>query len=211
MISCLEELVHASPAEWNRDTRSEAHSFLLALSQFSFIVTLVITQRILAYTRGLSVKLQGRYIDAVRAHTDIESVKSVLKGSRSRVDDFHERLYDDTVQLGANVGVEESVPRLPGRQQHRHNNPATNSKDYYRVNLTIPLLDHMIGELDNRFDSDSSAVVAEFIKLLPAALYNKSASEKLTADDFSQVLELYEDDLPSSRSLDVELDLWQAT
>ena len=30
-------LVYASPAEWNRDTRSEAHSFLLALSH-SFIL-----------------------------------------------------------------------------------------------------------------------------------------------------------------------------
>ena len=36
LISCLDDLVHASPAEWNRDTRSEAHSFLLALSQFYF-------------------------------------------------------------------------------------------------------------------------------------------------------------------------------
>ena len=30
LVSCLEEIVHSS-AEWNRDTRSEAHSFLLAV------------------------------------------------------------------------------------------------------------------------------------------------------------------------------------
>ena len=38
-------------------------SLLLAMSQFLFIVVFVLTQKILAYTKGLSVKLQGRYTD----------------------------------------------------------------------------------------------------------------------------------------------------
>ena len=102
------------------------------------------------------------------------------------------------------------MPRLAGRQQHRQNIPATSNTDYCRLNITIPLLDHMISELDDRFDADSSAIVVEFIQLLPAGLYNKSSSERLTAGNFPQVLELYQDDLPSSKSLDVELELWQA-
>ena len=65
------------------DTRSGAHSFLLGLSQFSFIFTLVVTQAMLAYTKGLSVKLQGRYNDVVRGHKDIEAVKSVVNGFKS--------------------------------------------------------------------------------------------------------------------------------
>ena len=36
------------------------------------------------------------YIDAVHAHTDIEYVKSV---SRSQVDGFHQRLYEEAVRL----------------------------------------------------------------------------------------------------------------
>ena len=126
------------------------------------------------------------------------------------MDDFHQRLYEEAVRLGATVGIEESMPRLAGRQQHRQNIPATSNTDYYRLNITIPLLDHMISELDDHFDADSSAIVVEFIQLLPAGLYNKSSSERLTACTFPQVLELYQDDLPSSRSLDVELELWQA-
>ena len=114
----MEEIARASPSEWNRDTRSEAHSFLVALSQFSFIVTLMITEKILAYTKGLSIKLQGRFIDAVRAHSDIKSVKSTLSRCRSQVDDFHKRLYEEAIQLGTTVGVKQSAHRLAGRQQH---------------------------------------------------------------------------------------------
>ena len=139
-------------------------------------MTLVITKKILAYTKGLSIKLQGRYIDAVRAHSDIESVKSTLSRCRSQVDDFHKRLYEEAVQLGTTVGVEQSAPRLAGRQQHRQNTPASTAADYYKLNLTIPLLDHMISELDERFSTESSAIVTEFSQLLPSTLYNKSAS-----------------------------------
>ena len=81
----------------------------------------------------------------VRAHKDIESVKTALKGTRSRVDTFHDHIYD---HLRATVGIEESVPRLAGRQQHRKNVPADTMKDYYKRNLTIPLLYHIISELD---------------------------------------------------------------
>ena len=67
--------------EWNRETRSHAQSLLLALSQFSFVVTLVATQSVLAYTKGLSVKLQGAYVDVACAHREIETVKSTLEGA----------------------------------------------------------------------------------------------------------------------------------
>ena len=36
LISCLEEVVHASPAEWNRDTRSESHSFCWLCHSFLY-------------------------------------------------------------------------------------------------------------------------------------------------------------------------------
>ena len=64
-----------------------------------------------------------------------------------------------------------------------------------------------MSELDN---TESSAIITEFIQLLPVALYSKSVSEKLTKANFAKVLRLYKDDIPCSRSLDTELDLWEA-
>ena len=161
---------------------------------------------ILACTKGLSLKLQGHYIDTVRAHTDIESVKSVVKRFMSEVNSFHDRPYHEALRLAALVDLEESAPRLVGRQQHRQNVPATSTAEYYRLNVTVPLLHHMISELfDSRFNSESSSVV-EFTQLLPCALYQKPQSKMLTAADLDTVLKLYEDDLPCRRSMDVELE-----
>lgn len=94
----------------------DAESHLLHLSQFSFLVSLVLTQRVLAYTKGLSIKLQGRYVDAVRAYCDINSFKDMVKKARSSVDSFHNRVYEEAVRLGETVGIEESAPRVAGRQ-----------------------------------------------------------------------------------------------
>lgn len=156
IFSCLEHITCSPPAEWNWETRSDAQSLLLALSQFSFIFVLVLTQRVLAYTKGLSIKLQGRYVDVVRAHQDIEAVIDTLKGVRSRVDVFHTHTFQQVVTMSQNVDVSESTPRRAGRQQHRQNIPSDNSSDYYKLNLTIPLLDHLISELDARFSRNIS-------------------------------------------------------
>ena len=147
-------------------------------------------------------------MDVVKAYQDIESVKSALKRVRSTVDEFHDTMYNEVLRLSQLVGVQESSPRLASRQQHRSNIPSGTVKEYYKLNLMIPLLDHIILELDSRFDLESSAIVVEFMKLLPSSLHDNTSS--IQASDFPRLLALYEDDLPAPRYLDVELELWQS-
>ena len=66
--------------------------------------------------------------------------------------------------------IEESTPRVISRQKHRQNVPSDNSSDYYKRTTTIPLLDHLISELNARFDSNSSQIVSEFMQLLPSEI-----------------------------------------
>ena len=48
-----------------------------------------ITQTVLGYTKGLSIKLQGKYVDVARAHRNIEQVKSTLLNAWRNVESFH--------------------------------------------------------------------------------------------------------------------------
>jgi len=50
------------------------------------------TQKILAYTKVLSIKVKGNYVDIVRAHNDIEIMKVCLKDKRTNVDVFQDHL-----------------------------------------------------------------------------------------------------------------------
>ena len=146
-------------------------------------------------------------MDMVCAHSDIDLVKSTLKGYRSRVDGFHHSVYEKTLGLAASIDVEESSPHLAGRQTQRHNIRWANAEDFYRLNLTTPFLDHMITELETRFDSQSSTVVIEFAQLLLAKI---QADSPLALHKLPSVMELYEDELPLPRGFDIELNMWSS-
>ena len=206
IVCCLEKISLSSISDWNSDTQSDSHSFLLALSQFPFIMTLTTTQNVLAYTKGLSVKLQGQYVNVTRAHHEINNLKAALQNIRSSMDNFHARIYSEAMANACSVGVEESMPHLAGRQQHHHNIQAQNVKDYFHLNLTIPLLDHLISELTSKFDDNLSQATFEFLRLLPSSI--SSSLHGISKNDIKTIVQLYEDDLPSLLSLDAELNLW---
>ena len=137
---------------------------------FRRVVALVVTQKLLGYTRGLSVKLQGRYCDIAFAHSEIELVKPTLNGARFEIDSFHDHVYEETLQIYSAVDVEELAPHLAGTQHHHPNTPAENIKEYYKRTLTTPFSDHLVSELDTRFDADSSNIVIQFMHLLSSEL-----------------------------------------
>ncbi len=92
IISCLKTISQSTSLEWNRDSRSDAESFLLASSQFPFIVGLHITQAVLGYTKGLRINSKGS-MRMFHAHHDIEQVKSTLLNARRSVESFHKSIY----------------------------------------------------------------------------------------------------------------------
>lgn len=153
------------------------------------------------------MKLQGRYVDIIRAHREIENVKSTLNKLRSDVERFHTQTYNEALVLCQSVGIEESTPRVTNRQQHRQNLPSSNSSEYFKRTTTIPLLDHLISELSIRFDESSSQFLLQFVNLLPSEIIKHPS--RITQAEFDDLLKFYEDDLPSSRAFTAELDLWQ--
>lgn len=197
---CLEAIVYSPPSDWNRERRCDAQSLLLAMYQFPFVVALVLSQEVLAYTKGLSVKLQGRYVDVVRAHRDTEHVKTTIKSVWSRVDDFHS-------QLSQSIDVAETAPRQTNRQQHRQNIPSDNISDYYKHNLTIPILG------SPQQWTRHSVQCWLFIKCnwihVVATISSNQGHLSTRLGNFGSVLQLYGSDFPSVKPLNVELDLWQ--
>ena len=66
---------------------------------------------------------------------------------------------------------------------------------------------NLSNELDTRFDANGSQNLIEVMQLLPFEA-TKTTSE-LRPENFSSLIQLYGSDLPSVKSIDVELDLWQ--
>ena len=206
LVCCMEDIKDLS--EWNHDSRADAQSLFLALTQFPFIVALVVTKDILAYTKPLSVKLQGRYVDIVRAYGQIKIIETTLKDARRGIENCHSLIYAKAVQVATKVHVSESLPRTAGRQLHRNNVIASTASEYYKQTLTIPMLDHLISEMEERFQYGSSSVISEMKLLLPSILAQSRENVKLTSSDIPNLVSLYGEDLPALASLDSELHCW---
>ena len=61
-----------------------------------------------------------------------------------------------------------AVPRCCGRQRGRDNVPAQEPQEYFKRSVTIPFLDHLLNELEQRFSSDQQRVV-QGLSLIPAS------------------------------------------
>ena len=201
----MEEIAISSTSLWNRDTLADANSYLRALTEFRFIIALVITKNVLAHTKGLSVKLQGKWQDIARAYKDFKLVKESLSKARGSMDSFHRNWYEESCLLGSKVNVQPSVPRTNNRQTQRTNTPATSESEYYKRTISIPLLDHILSELDSPFHVSSERVTI-FMSLMPSAMLSK---QYINTGELNEIISLYGENLPCQSTIATELHCWK--
>ena len=199
-----------SEKQWNRDTVAQA-SALLKHFDFEFLIDLVITQKILAYTTLITTGLQCKGLDMPEAYEEIGLVIRTLEQIRKKVNEFHHNCFIFTRDLAVKVDVDMTKPRTCQRQRFRQNaigteqgNPEQVIEDYYRINVTIPFLDEVVGNMKTRFE-DGQASVVKGTMLIPACVITEP-DWKSQIDSF---LQMYMDDLPSTQTLSAELDLWE--
>ena len=63
----------------------------------------------LAYTKALSIKLQGRYVDVVSAYNHVSFILTALRSAREDIDSVHAQMYDRALQTASAVNVQESL------------------------------------------------------------------------------------------------------
>ena len=98
---------------------------------------------------------------------------------------FFERCFEYASEIAGLINVTPSIPRIAARQQERPNAESNTPLDYYRVNMRLPFLDHII----NGFDKYGKIVLA-MAGLVPSIIAENDVS-------VINILDMYSDDLPS--------------
>ena len=111
--------------------------------------------------KPVSVKLQYKTNDIVYAYTKIKAVTDELKSVRSNEQLLHE-WYMQAESLASDIDVEPAVPRLASRQLGRENVEHSSAEEYYRRTTALPLLDHLVQQLQDRF-GDHHLFVAKLL------------------------------------------------
>ena len=86
--------------------------------------------------------------------------------------------------------------------------PASTPQEYYKRSITVPMLDHMLVELTNRFSFRQIDAVKGFC-ITPAVMVEKrNTSIAAWNTDLQNFLAAYEDDLPHAVAIQAEVDIW---
>ena len=205
IVACMESISSEGTRHWSRDSVTDASTLLLAISTTDFLSALVISSTSLQYLLGLTRSLQAEAMDIVQAVSEINIVITTLKNVRDNVDRHHKEWFAEVEKMCTSIGTTPSMPRLCGHQRHRHNVPATTPSEYFRRIITVPLLDHLLAELEKRFDRHQQTAL-QGLYLVPSLMINKEM-EYVS----SKVLELgalYAEDLPHLNSLKSEFHSW---
>ena len=94
-------------------------------------------------------------MDIIKAYEQVKSCVDDLKQTREQIEAEFYIIYQQAERLATKISIQPSLPRVAIRQQHRSNTPATTPKEYYRRTIAVPLVDHLISEMDFRFNKFS--------------------------------------------------------
>ena len=130
---------------------TDASTLLTAITTTDFVSALVITSNSLNCLIPLTKILQSESKDIVEAVQEIDSLERILTEKWENVHSIHSEWFEEIDKMCRSMGVEPSLPRLCGRQQNRDNIPAQTPSQYHRRTVTIPVLDHLISEMNRRF------------------------------------------------------------
>ena len=177
VVEVLEEMKFDVDKKWNASTSSDATSLLHICTSFEFIVALMITTHILDYTMPLTRRLQQRKIDIVKSLQCINLLKETINQLRASVEEIHDKFYQQAVEMAKKVNVDESLPRTCKVQTLRENYPVETPRDYYRVRITIPFLDHLKEEIEDRFPPEKCNLYNGFYAIPSILLTTKDVLE----------------------------------
>ena len=145
LLTMKENIVH-----YNNETSAKAESLFKLIDDFECIITLVITCSILDYLLPATRKLQSKDLDVAESADIISSLKSSIQNLKTSVDGYHSKWYNNVLNLAEKVDIKESdikKPQTCSKPTYRSNQPVETTKNYFKVVLIIPFLDHVLTDL----------------------------------------------------------------
>ena len=168
-----------------------------SILQFDFIIALCATEHVLSTTVALSTMLQGQSINLIEAAKESKIVISVLREERNDQTVWSE-LFERAKELAAGCEIEPSVPRI----SIRANVPAVTPQQCWYIALYLPLVDHLIQELNDRLLNHNDRFLGQYP--IPTQLGS------LNGETTNKICNAYSNDLSHRVAFDNEIVRWKA-
>ena len=204
ILSSLSSVSENVGGHWNNDSVYLASSLLSGITTFEFLITLEVVKGFTVYLRSLTIRLQERRADISKTLKHVSTVKAVLEGERENIDQKQNNFYSAVCNVAKEHNISIEKPRTCVNQGYRENYPSENISEYYKRSLTIPFLESLLVQMEQRFTPKNLALYSGF-NLLPSIMI-RTPSWKSMLQPF---LDVYQSTITDFADIAGELDLWQ--
>lgn len=200
---CMDSLAENEDRTWSDRVASDAFAISEVLSDFEFVVTLVILKNTLSFTRAFGKNLQGETLDVFFAANSLTAVLHSLNEVLDNIEVYHEFWFEEAVNLAATMGISVCVPRLVVLRKTAADLGEMQPEAYFKEYLTLPIMQFIIQEVKDIF-SESHLKALKCLSLVPAVMgqLKFNTSEESHAHG-------YRSDLPNPDTLPAELHCWR--
>ena len=151
--------------DWDANTKVKAQGLLHSLKSGQQIFSFLVAKNSLELVKPLATKLQKKDQDILQAYNMIDTTVDNVKELRKNINSEIHEWYADAERISNDVGCEISVPRIAGRQTNRANSviQGGTTEDYYRMNIAVPFIDHLLQELLTRFEQENIELARTYL------------------------------------------------
>ena len=106
------------------------------------------------YFLPVTRKLQTKDSDIAQSTELLKSLRLAIEKSRKNSHLYRTKRYGIAGELASKLDIMEpkvATQRICSKQIHRQNPKVECKSDYFRVTVTVPLLDHFMSDLEMRF------------------------------------------------------------
>ncbi|XP_034540218.1 52 kDa repressor of the inhibitor of the protein kinase-like isoform X2 [Notolabrus celidotus] len=201
MLLCVDSVHDNEDMRWSDQVTNDALEISKALADFEFIMALVVLKNIMRLTQAFGNNVQGKASEAHFAATSMKAVLHSLKEVSDNIDVYHEFWNDEAVNLAAAMEIPVKIPRSFLRK-HQLESGAVRPESYYKEHLSVPVVNHIIKELNELFCEDHLKAL-RCLSLVPAVIEQHKSTEPE-----EECVQVFKNDIPNAGSLTAELHCW---
>ncbi|KTG42220.1 hypothetical protein cypCar_00019692 [Cyprinus carpio] len=183
IVFCLNEMKGNQDNEANT---TRAQSFLSAIQNFDFILTVVIMKNILRLTKSISPSFQGNSFDVYQAVNRLSDLLPSLSAIKNSIDSHHQTWFQEAVALAS----KQVLSLQPPLNVH------------YREDISKGAIEHCIAEMEGLSQDVLSA-----LRCLQVVPYVMSKVEGCCKD--TEFVRVFQYVLPDPNSFQDELQRWR--
>ena len=138
---------------------SDAASYKLTLLNFEILVVAVVAQFLLGYLRPLSLEFQSENYDLMEVHVQARTLATPFLEIRENAEEAFDGVFNRACTIANKNEITINKPRTSGGQRRRANAAAETVEQHFRINIVIPLIDHITKHLNDRFPDNSKPML----------------------------------------------------